>query len=119
MLVLRKDQLDAFDTEAAARFRAELASHLRTHFAERFRGLSDDDLNAYVSHGIKRAQAYGIGVERAIALFVHRMAEHGDDFDTDPRRPWVARILNDDRIPGDHKMNEILLIETEQRVYGD
>jgi hypothetical protein len=107
MLTIRKAQMDLFATHFAKRFRRELRLHVRTEFPIHTQTMTDVDLDRQIGEGLVRGRTHGLTTERDLMLFVDLPFLLGPDFERDPKRIWVRRILLNQTLEGSAKMEAI------------
>lgn len=96
MLVIRQSQMHALGKARRELFVRRACDHLRASFPE-CAAMPADELQAFVDHGMARAAAYGIEVERDVCKFLNLMAVFGRDFDVE--LPWAKETLRSDAGP--------------------
>jgi len=99
VLYIRSSQIKTFREQLRRRFEERMVRHLHTYFPEQCAALGDEGTREAIGHGIDRAQAHGIVTERDVCRYLNVMFTFGRDFDSDPRCPWAARILDDTARP--------------------
>lgn len=99
MLIIRKQQMDAFADEMLNRFNAQILHHVRSFFPEQCNILGEEGIKEAIRYGIDRAASYGIEIERDVCLYIDLMFAFGRDFDKDPELPWSGEILSDEAMP--------------------
>jgi hypothetical protein len=97
---LRREQMQAFSRAADRSFEQRMFGHVNRHFPKRCAELGEADVREYIRHGMQRARSYDIVSERDICKYVDLMFVYGRDYDTNPKYPWAAEILNDRRTTG-------------------
>lgn len=115
MLKIRSEQIAAFKPVAEDGFVRRVAEHVRARhpravvrLPERLTvagRLEDDALLALVRGGVARARRYGMEAESALAAFVVTMFLTAPNFD---EHPLIRRVLADDKIPPDRKIDRLL-----------
>ncbi|HEX7175240.1 MAG TPA: hypothetical protein VF240_08155 [Pyrinomonadaceae bacterium] len=115
MLKIRSEQFEAFKPVAEDGFVRRLAEHVRARhprvvvrLPERLTvagRLDDETLRALVRGGVARARRYGMEAESALAAFVVTMFLTAPNFD---EHPLIRRVLADDKIPPDGKIDQLL-----------
>jgi hypothetical protein len=93
MLTIRKEQMEALNAVMRERFIEKTMRHLRDLFPEETKPLAEPDLRAFVEDGMKRAGGYSIVSEREVTLFIDLMMGLGKDFEAQPNRDWIKRVL--------------------------
>jgi glucose-6-phosphate 1-dehydrogenase len=107
MLVIRDDQIEAFDESMLRNFRNHMVSHLRRVCPEEASDMSDEELRALIQGGIDKAESYEILEDEDVRRFVEYMLILNPDFDQDSSFPKIQEILNDEEMDGTEKMDEI------------
>jgi hypothetical protein len=105
-MILRKEQLNAFDRRAESAFETSVRTHLHKFFPQTCARLGKTELDAVVNEGLERARHYGIASGPDIALFLDMMFLFGRQFDQDPAHRWAASILTASISP--HRKMEML-----------
>ena len=106
MLTLRTDQIAVFSTAARERFVNKMVKHHGDFFPEWSRNLGPDALDAFIRHGIQRANLHGFETELEIARYLHVMQALGPNFDESGEYPWAEKLLKA-RLPPQAKMNRL------------
>jgi hypothetical protein len=95
MLMIRKEQIDAFRRPAIQDFENRMIEHIAKFFPKQFAEFGEQKMRLTIQYGIKRAESYGIVAERDVCKYVNLMVACGRDFDRDPALPWARRVLYD------------------------
>lgn len=98
MLMIRQEQMRAFEKAAMACFEEEMVIHCRKFSPRICEQIGDVMLRLAVQSAIGRCAAYGFTNRGPIRLFIEMTFLFGSAFDTDPQYTWSAEIL---RAPGD------------------
>ena len=106
MLILRSAQIAAFSAAGAERFVNKMVKHHQEYFPEWSRSLGSDALDAFIRHGIERANLHGFETELEIARYLHVMQALGLNFDESGEYPWAEELLNR-KLPLQAKMNRL------------
>lgn len=119
MLVIRKSQMEVFETIAARRFEEGLLDHFRAFFPQHAAVLGEAQLQRVLRYGLQRAESRGLGTERGIYLYIALMFMLGSRFDEDPQLPWAAREVKEEKpaspkppVPAEAGMAETAPTET-------
>ncbi len=94
MLVIRPEQMEAFEQAALRNFEQRAAEHLRETFPKHARFLGEGGVRDVVRHGLEKARGYGFSSERGFLLYLELMLLVGGGFDEDPQLPWAAQVLS-------------------------
>lgn len=117
MLVIRREQIRALSDARVQQFVNRMIRHHQKFFPQWSGSLGDEKLEAFVWHGIKRANQHGFEVELHLARYLHVMQSLGKHFDESPEYPWAHALLKTN-LPVEEKMNRLMdaaLYETEAR----
>ena len=107
MLVIRDDQIEAFDESMLRSFKNRMVSHLREACPEETSDMSDEELRALIQGGIDRAESYQIFEDDDVRRFLEYVLILSPDFDQDSSFPQIQEILNHEEMDGTEKMDEI------------
>ncbi len=119
MLVIRKAQMEVFAENARQNFEDRLTARLckkserklqetdNEAVRQLMRTAMADGVRELVRSGMVRAPDYGLTTEYEVASFVELTYDVAPDFDTSPKTPWAAQILNDDGIAGPEKIKQL------------
>jgi hypothetical protein len=94
MLTIRQKQLDVLTD---AHFEAALIQHAKRFFPDACALLGEEGVRETCRRGMERAQVHGLTEDTLISRYLDLVFVFGPEFDTDPRFPWVGRILSDPR----------------------
>lgn len=94
MLVIRREQLEAFRRYMSGQFEDRMVAHLKRYFPDRCAPLSDEEVRESIRYGVERADAYEICIEQDVSRYINLMYILGRDFDRDPDLPWAQAILS-------------------------
>jgi hypothetical protein len=106
MLIVRTAQMAAFSTASEERFVSKMVKHHLEYFPEWSRSLRADALDAFIRHGMKRANLHGFETELEIARYLHVMQALGPNFDESGEYAWAEELLNR-RMPPQMKMDRL------------
>ena len=105
MLVIRKEQMEAFQQQAERDFVDSVVKQLRSGHAAAVKDIPEDKLFKRVKYGIRRAREYGLTWKNNLSTFVTLMFEIAPEFD---RLPAFQNHLADKRFPPDQRMSTLL-----------
>lgn len=122
MLIIRLDQIQAFDSVADALFVDQILQYLREHHdgtviqleegaATPVQDVGDEMLREFVRHGITRARAHGITHQSTMAAFIVLQFETAPNFD---EHPLLQRVLKDDRVDANLRIDRLMERATEE-----
>jgi glucose-6-phosphate 1-dehydrogenase len=107
MLVIRDEQIEAFDESMLRSFKNRMLLHLRTACPEESLNMSDEELRTLIQGGIDKAESYQIFEDNDMRRFLEYMLILSPDFDQDSSFPEIQEILNHEEMDGTEKMDEI------------
>lgn len=108
MLVIRNEQMQAFQTALQKQFIEKLMPLFTALWPKQTAQLGAG-YRRFIESSIDRAMSYGIETESAIARFVNLCIVWGPDFEKRPEHAWAMRILKDSNLRGAVKVNELAL----------
>jgi hypothetical protein len=95
MLVIRKEQREAFDRAQRRSFEDRMVAHLRKYFPEETEMMRESQLRHRIRQEIETAARYDIVDERDVAVYISVMFALMPDPSRDPEPSWVKEVLND------------------------
>jgi hypothetical protein len=98
MLIIREEQMKAFEDVALRNFENEMVEHIQQFAPQQSEIIGEPGVRKVVKLGIDRAGNYDFTNKGPVRFYLELMFMLGSDFDTDPQYPWVAEILNDQNI---------------------
>jgi hypothetical protein len=102
MLVIRKEQMDAFAKVGLKKFEAKMLAQFKDSYPEWAKAQGDQKLAEFIRHGVDRATRYGLKIELDVARYLHVMQSLGMKFDESERHPWARPMLErTDLLPAD------------------
>jgi hypothetical protein len=95
--------MDKLGKAEAGKFQDKMVAHLKEFFPEACEELGEPQVRESISHGVERAESYGLVDEQDVCTYIDVMYVFGPDFDRAPECSWASRILKDESIddPGD------------------
>jgi hypothetical protein len=91
-MIIRAEQMKAFEEAAVRNFKQELAEHCRA-FAP---GLAEEagpaNVARFVESGLERARSYGFKLRGPTRLYIELMLSFGWEFETDGQLHWVRAV---------------------------
>jgi hypothetical protein len=97
-MIIRNEQLQAFQAESVRQFVSKLVDESAEKFPKHWGALGRAGMQPIVEHGVKRAGIYGFDFEYSLSTYVDIMLLLGSHFDIDFQLPWAAGILTDSSI---------------------
>lgn len=120
-MIIRPEQMQAFAAVAEKAFVARVVEYLRqkhgavgVHLPSGIATVGQipqRTLQKMVENGIARARGYGMNYESALAAFIVILFEAAPNFDD---HPLIQRILKDESVPPNSRIEELLSRATEQ-----
>ena len=92
-MVIRSEQIKAFEQDALRRFEDEMVRHSKDVSPRLSEVLGGAQLRVAVRAALARAQTYGFTNRGPARLFVEMMFLCGSSFDTDPQYPGISEAL--------------------------
>ncbi len=92
-MVIRAEQITAFEVAAWKQFEEEMVVHSRGFSPELCKVIGDEQLRLALRSAITRAESYGFTYRGPIRLLIEMMFLFGSAFDTDPQYAVVGEIL--------------------------
>jgi hypothetical protein len=93
MLIIRKEQMDAFASTREEKFIDEMVNHVREYFPNHFRVITELQIRRFIRFAIEKARKLGFESERNVCMYLNCMLILGSNFDCDPQYPWAHGIL--------------------------
>jgi hypothetical protein len=93
MLIIRREQLKAFEKAFESRFVRQAMSALAEEMPEECERLGKQRLQALLEKTVAKCDRYGISEEDLLLQFARLQIDHGTDFDISPEDPWARPIL--------------------------
>jgi hypothetical protein len=90
--------------------------NMNTLFRQKYEAVGEANLKQMIRQGIIAVKKYDITHESCVLVYLIFMFMMGGGFDTDPQFPWVAEILNSDKLTDQHKKIETLYNTTINRL---
>jgi hypothetical protein len=95
MLIIRREQVDAFSPLIRKKFVDEVLEYIRGYYPEDCEALGDEQMRRAIDFGIDRAAAHGFDIKGDVCSYITLMFSLGSYFDEDPLVPWAAEVLED------------------------
>jgi hypothetical protein len=115
VMIIRAEQLSAFQKEGEKQFISQLAAYIREHHSgeiirspswqHRIDDLSDDVLKRLVADGIERGRSYGFTWQSSLASFVVLRFVVAPNFDDDA---LIRQSLTDEAISVEDRLSAVL-----------
>ncbi|MGA1874184.1 MAG: hypothetical protein ACMUIA_01100 [bacterium] len=105
MLIIRKEQMDAFQQHAEETFIHSIFEQLQSSHADAVPNVPAEKVYKRIAYGIEKARAYGLTWQNNITTFVALMFTVAPDFDN---HPAFHRYLTDERVEPDKRIGMLL-----------
>jgi hypothetical protein len=89
------------------RFVNEIKKSLPSVFPDNQDVVNNKQVSKLINDAIDKANEYKIGLPRDIALFVYIYIEYGPDFPVNSSTQWMEKILRNEELSSDVKMDII------------
>ena len=109
MLTIRKAQLDALTADLLVQYKDRLLRQFTSAYPVQFSRLQEEGMRALIERGVDTAIQYHIETERDVAAFITLALRTTGDIETMIQRESVRRILEDDTLAGEFKVQLIQL----------
>jgi hypothetical protein len=93
MIVLRREQIEAFSGERERRFEEKALRHLLAFVPQRCAELGEAAVRESIRTAIRKSRAHGVESERDVLHYLNVMYWLGFEFESDPAYPWAREIL--------------------------
>lgn len=93
MLIIRKEQFDAFDQSVLAAFEEFMVGHLRGFAPRLSELLGEPALRGLIRAGVRKAKAHEMTYRGPVLLYIELMVMFGSEFDVDPLLHWPRKVL--------------------------
>ncbi|WP_441286638.1 hypothetical protein ACSRUE_30445 [Sorangium sp. KYC3313] len=103
--------MEILRTDVESRFCNLVVEEVRRRYPDATAPLSEGEILAHVRSGVERARGHGLTWMSSIASFVELMFDVGPRFD---EHPAVLRLLEDDDLPPDLRVEALVHRLTEQ-----
>lgn len=107
MLKLRKEHLDAFETQVVGLFASRLVAHFKAVWPAECEELGDAAVLEIARTGIQRAATLGVISEHDVARFVDLSFLLAKDFETNPLSSWTRPIFADRKLAPEAKLDRL------------
>jgi hypothetical protein len=104
-MLIRHEQMQIFKDEVQQRFRARVATYLRSHIPEPMRPLNEAELDTRIARWQKRAVDHGVRSERNIAKWCYLFVVLGETFD---ELPPIQDYLREPAPAADQKVDMLM-----------
>ena len=94
-MIIRKEQLEAFERSAIQAFEERTYQHLQQWFPHHCELLGEAQMRRVILYGWQKAKIYELTAECCVRSYIEFMCLLGGGFDSDILLPWAADILKD------------------------
>ncbi|WPN77422.1 MULTISPECIES: hypothetical protein [Pseudomonas] len=105
MLMIRHEQLHAFQTDSTVKFAEKILPEMKAAYPDAVAGVSDDAFRQRLITYIDRAQSYGLEESRDIVAYIKLTLCMGCEF---MQRSAISQVLMDVNIPPHQRMGILL-----------
>ncbi len=106
-MMIRDEQLRAFEQAGQRAFEERVMARLEQYFPKHFAILGEQNLRSLIQLGRKRAEMHKFTSERNITRYIELICLLGSGFDDDPQMPWAAQILQETSGPENSRMDRL------------
>lgn len=96
MLIMRTQQMAAFDAAALGAFEDDMLKHAANYFPNHLAIQGEACTRSVIRLGAQKAGAHGLTERSNVCRYLNLMWMFGSYFDADPLLPWAAAILAPD-----------------------
>lgn len=107
MLIIRKEQIEAFEQAALENFENKMFAYLEKFFPKNCEVHGETKIREIIRYGIEEAEVHGFTTERDVCLYISLMLMLGHRFYQDPQLPWASIFFNDENISPSQKIDRI------------
>jgi len=112
-MIVRKQQVSAFQQSALEAYEDRVSQHLEVCFPKWFEDMGAHGARGFIREGIATAGEYGITEERDVCKFIDLMVVFGKEFAR--AQPWASSILKNPRYEDGSVRLEILFEAAKQQ----
>ena len=116
-MIIRAEQMRAFEEAAVHNFRHELAEHCLVFAPGLAEGAGAANVARFVERGVDRALSFGFTLRGPTRLYIELMLSFGWEFETDGQLHWARRAKGEDEMSRAQALREAAAAYT-QRVMG-
>ncbi|MBK5291553.1 MAG: hypothetical protein JJE04_07765 [Acidobacteriia bacterium] len=98
MLIIRKEQMEVFQSAGAPHFPVRMTIYVQEVFPDQSERLTEEGVRRAVQSAIERAKHRGLTNQDGARLYIDLLFRLGWGFDTDPQIEWAGRILSDPQL---------------------
>jgi hypothetical protein len=99
MLLIRKQQIEAFERVRSPDFDDYMVAHLKDFTPLHWASIGEAGIRKLITTGIEGARKYDFTWRGPVKFYIETMILLGVDFDSDPQYPLPGKILRDASIP--------------------
>jgi len=107
MLTIRKEQMELLNRYMLRQFEKRMEKHLQTMADATKRAVPAGELPQFIRDGFKKASDYGVRDQADVQRFLEFAYLNGQDFDARPEMSWTRKILEQKKLSGTEKMNQL------------
>jgi hypothetical protein len=107
MIILRDQQVEAFEDARMQSFEDRMFPHIRREFPSQVESLGEAETREVICSGIEVAAQYGIESEQDVGQYIMLMFVHDFDFDESSETPWANEILTRPGLSAPERLNAL------------
>jgi len=107
MIILRDQQVEAFEDARLQSFEDRMFPHIRREFPAQVEDLGEAETREVICSGVEVAAQYGIESEQDVGQYILLMFVHDFDFDRSPETPWAHEILTRPGLTPSERLNAL------------
>lgn len=115
MLVLRSEQMQAFERAARSQFESAMLAYIRQNVPSAYESLGEGGVCDCIRRGVDRARSYGASSEIATARIIELMLAFGSCRSSELGE-WASRLMCEDSQDPDRTVEYIYRTATERGV---
>ena len=99
MLIIRKEQMEVFDTIFVNRFRDSMLKHFKENFPEETQYFTQDQMNRFILDGVNEGYEYGLTSKQDLCVFLNvKILLKVSGPISESEHDWAVDILNNDSL---------------------
>ena len=109
MIVIRNEQLAAFEEAAVHRFIRETCARLRKNWPAEMQRMDASQLEEAVREAVAFSEKLGVETQRGVAQVINVLFAVNDGHSLDPSpHPWIWELLSRPELPEELKISALL-----------
>ena len=107
MLIIRDTQMQAFANMLAGAFEQTALAHLRQSLPEACAEIGETAVRQSIRLAVRKCAQYQFDTVSETLRYLNIMYWVGFDFDEDPECPWAQKILNNENLDSEEKLDAL------------